>query len=121
VSLLGQQVQQMGPYALLGGLFLLTSLLSQFISNTATTVLVAPVAVTLALNMGYAPEPFVMGVALAASTAFATPVASPVNTMILAPGRYRFTDFMRLGIPLVGVALVVCMLFIPLFFPFQPG
>ena len=121
VGLLGQHMHQLGPYGLLVGLFLLTSLLSQFISNTATTVLVAPVAVTLALDLGFSPEPFVMGVALAASTAFATPVASPVNTMILAPGRYRFTDFMRLGIPLVFVALIVCMLFIPLFFPFQPG
>jgi di/tricarboxylate transporter len=117
VSLLTTVFRDMGPLAILAGLFLLTSLFSQFISNTATTVLVAPIALTLALELGYAPAPFLMTVAIAASTAFATPVASPVNVLVLAPGQYRFGDFVRVGVPLQLVALVVTILLVPRLFP----
>ncbi len=108
---------QLGPHALLAALFLLTSLFSQFISNTATTVLIAPIALSLAVEMGLSPFPFMMTVAIAASTAFATPVASPVNTLILVPGNYRFSDFMRVGVPLQLLALIVTVLLVPLIFP----
>jgi di/tricarboxylate transporter len=111
----------LGPSAVLVGLFLLTSLLSQFISNTATTVLIAPIALALAVDLGYSPAPFMMTVALAASTAFATPVASPVNTLILVPGQYRFGDFLRLGIPLQLLALAVTVWLVPLVFPLHAG
>ncbi|MDJ0738373.1 MAG: SLC13 family permease [Gammaproteobacteria bacterium] len=107
----------LGPYAILAGLFVLTSLFSQFISNTATTVLVAPIALSLALDLGYAPEPFMMTVAIAASTAFATPVASPVNILVLAPGQYRFADFLRVGVPLQLLALLFTVLLVPRLFP----
>lgn len=106
----------MGPRAVLGGLFLLTSLFSQFISNTATTVLIAPIALNLALDMGLSPAPFLMTVAIAASTAFATPVASPVNTLILGPGNYRFSDFLKIGVPLQVLALIVTLVMVPLIF-----
>lgn len=98
--------------------FLLTSLLSQFISNTATCVLMAPVAVKAALDLGYAPEPLLMMVAIAASTAFATPIASPVNTLVLAPGGYRFSDFAKVGIGLQLVVMVIALVAIPIFFPY---
>lgn len=111
----------LGPHAILIGLFVLTSLLSQFISNTATTVLVAPIALSLAVDLGYAPASFLMTVAIAASTAFATPVASPVNTLILAPGQYRFADFLKLGVPLQLIALLVTVLLVPLVFPLAPS
>lgn len=107
----------LGPRAILVGLFLLTSLLSQFISNTATTVLIAPIALSLAVDLGYAPAPFMMTVAIAASTAFATPVASPVNALILAPGQYRFSDFLKIGVPLQLIALLLTVLLVPLVFP----
>lgn len=110
-----------GPSAILVALFLLTSILSQFISNTATTVLIAPIALNMALGLGYAPAPFLMTVALAASTAFATPVASPVNALIIAPGQYRFTDFMRIGIPLQLLALVITVVLVPRIFPLMPS
>lgn len=106
------------PLLLASGLFLLTSLLSQFISNTATTVLVAPIALNTAQLLGVNPEPLLMTVAIAASTAFATPIASPVNTLVLAPGNYRFADFARVGIPLQLLALVVTLLLTPRLFPF---
>jgi di/tricarboxylate transporter len=92
--------------------------LSQVISNTATTVLVAPVALSAAQQLDVSPYSLLMGVAIAASTAFATPVASPVNTLVLGPGRYRFTDFLKVGVPLQLVALALCLALLPLLFPF---
>jgi di/tricarboxylate transporter len=116
VSSLATLFQNLGPQAVLAGLFVLTSIFSQFISNTATTVLIAPIALSLAVDMGLVPAPFLMTVAIAASTAFATPVASPVNTLILGPGNYRFSDFLRVGIPLQILALVVTLILVPLIF-----
>ena len=109
-----------GPMALCAGLFLLTALFSQFISNTATTVLVAPIALSAAGLLGLAPEPFMMTVALAASTAFATPMASPVNTLVLTPGGYRFRDFLKVGVPLQLVAMALTLILVPLLFRFSP-
>jgi di/tricarboxylate transporter len=106
-----------GPTALMAGLFVLTSVLSQVISNTATSVLLAPVAFQSALLLGVSPHPFLMTVAIAASTAFATPIASPVNTLVLGPGAYRFTDFSKIGIALQVLVLFVTLLVVPVFFP----
>jgi di/tricarboxylate transporter len=116
VGSLAELFHDLGPRALLTALFLLTSLFSQFISNTATTVLIAPIALSIALDMGLSPIPFLMTVAIAASTAFATPVASPVNTLILGPGNYRFSDFLRVGVPLQILALIVTVLMVPMIF-----
>jgi di/tricarboxylate transporter len=117
VTSLADLFHDLGPRAVLAGLFLLTSLFSQFISNTATTVLVAPIALSLALDMGQTPAPYLMTVAIAASTAFATPVASPVNTLILGPGNYRFGDFLKVGVPLQLLALVITVAMVPVVFP----
>ena len=108
-----------GPFALMAGLFILTSVFSQFISNTATTVLVAPIAVVAAAGMDVSPYPVLMTVAIAASTAFATPVASPVNTLVLGPGGYRFLDFVKLGVPLQILAMIVTLLAVPMLFPLE--
>jgi di/tricarboxylate transporter len=108
-----------GPYAILGGLFLLTSLFTQVISNTATTVILAPIALTIALQYDVRPQPFLMGVAIAASMAFASPVASPVNTLVMSAGGYKFRDYLKIGLPMIGVMLVVTMIFVPLLFPFR--
>ncbi len=107
-----------GPLAMLVGLFLLTSLASQVISNTATAVLLAPIAFEAASTLGVSPYPLLMTVALAASTSFATPVASPVNTLVLGVGQYRFGDFLRVGVALQLLVLVVVVFLVPLFFPF---
>ncbi|MDF1522030.1 MAG: SLC13 family permease [Trueperaceae bacterium] len=106
-----------GPMALLAGLFLLTSLASQVISNTATAVLLTPIAFQAGLDLGVSPYPLLMGVAIAASTAFATPVASPVNTLVLSAGQYRFGDFLRVGVALQLLVLVATLLVVPLLFP----
>lgn len=105
-------------YVMLLLLFLLTSLLSQVISNTATSVLVAPIAFQLAVGMGLSPYPFLMTVAVAASTSFATPVASPVNALVINPGNYRFKDFFKVGVLLQITILITSLLIIPVIFPF---
>ncbi len=106
-----------GPLVLMAGLFILTSVLSQVISNTATTVLIAPIAFQSAVSLGVSPYTFMMTVAIAASTAFATPIASPVNTLVLGPGNYRFSDFSKLGIPLQILILAATLIVVPLLFP----
>ena len=107
-----------GPLALMAGLYLITTFFSQFISNTATTVLVAPIAVTTALAMGVAPHAFLMTVAIAASTAFATPISSPVNTLVMVPGGYKFGDYAKVGVPSQILVLIVSLIAIPILFPF---
>lgn len=106
-----------GPVALMGGLFLLTTVFSQFISNTATAVLVAPIAMGAAATLGVSPYPMLMTVALAASTAFSTPMASPVNTLVIGPGGYNFSDFLVLGVPLQLVAMIITLFCVPFIFP----
>ncbi|MCA9643703.1 MAG: SLC13 family permease [Polyangiaceae bacterium] len=106
------------PYVLLVVLFLLTSAFSQVVSNTATTVLVAPIAYKVASDLGLSPHTFLMTIAIAASTAFATPIASPVNTLVLNPGGYRFRDYLRVGVSLQLVLLLVSLLIVPWLFPF---
>ena len=106
-----------GPYVLLGALFLFTSAFSQVISNTATTVLVAPIAYKVAVDLGLSPHTFLMTVAIAASTAFATPISSPVNTLVLNPGGYKFFDYFKVGVSLQLVLLVVTLVIVPWMFP----
>jgi di/tricarboxylate transporter len=118
VTGLGGVLDQAGPLVLLASLFILTSAMSQVISNTATAVLLAPIAFQLAVNLGARPEPFLMGIAVAASTAFATPIASPVNTLVLGPGGYRFGDFFKIGVSLQLLLLVATLVVVPLLFPF---
>lgn len=108
------------PRVLLGALFALTALISMFVSNTATAVLMAPIALKVASTMGASPYPFAMTVALAASASFITPVSSPVNTLVLGPGRYRFGDFVRIGVPFTIVALILTALLVPWLLPLYP-
>jgi len=105
------------PLLLLTGVFFMTTAFTQVISNTATTVLVAPIAIQAALNLGIAPYPVLMMVAVGASSAFLTPIASPVNMLILTPGGYRFRDFMKVGLPLLILFLLVSLILVPLIWP----
>jgi di/tricarboxylate transporter len=106
-----------GPYALLACLFVITAVLGLFISNTATAVLMAPVAVAVADDLKASPSPFAMIVALAASTAFMTPISSPVNTLVVGPGNYTFGDFVRVGVPFSLVVMVVSVILVPWLLP----
>ncbi|HBR4109669.1 SLC13 family permease [Klebsiella pneumoniae] len=107
-----------GPYLMLGCLFVMCAAIGLFISNTATAVLMAPIALAAAKSMGFSPYPFAMVVAMAASAAFMTPVSSPVNTLVLGPGKYSFSDFVKIGVPFTILVMVVCVLLIPVLFPF---
>jgi di/tricarboxylate transporter len=111
-------VGSLGPIAVLAGLFLLTSIFTQVLSNTATTVIVAPIALASAQTLDITPYAFMMAVAIAASMAFATPVASPVNTLVMGAGNYRFGDYIKVGVPMILLTLVISVLLLPLLFPF---
>ncbi len=106
-----------GTYLVLGTLFLITALLGLFISNTATAVLMAPVALAVAHDLKASPYPFAMIVALAASTAFMTPISSPVNTLVVTPGNYTFGDFVKVGVPFAVVVMGVSVFLVPLLLP----
>lgn len=106
-----------GPLALLAGVFVLAALIGMFISNTATALLMAPIAIAAAQQVGVSPYPFAMTVVIAASAAFVTPVSSPVNTLVLAPGGYRFNDFVRVGLPLLLLVMGLTLLLVPLLLP----
>jgi di/tricarboxylate transporter len=107
------------PHLLLAILFVVTAALGMFISNTATAVLMAPVALAVATEMGASPYPFAMIVALAASAAFMTPVSSPVNTLVVAPGGYGFSDFVKVGVPFTALVMVVSLLLVPWLLPLR--
>ena len=107
-----------GTIAVLAGIYLITMVFGQFISNTATAVLFAPIGMSAALNLGVSPYPFLIAVAVAASMAFATPVASPTNALVMTAGGYKFFDFVKIGIPLQLIMFIVMMLAIPILFSF---
>ena len=109
-----------GTYALLASLFAITALLGRFISNTATTVLMVPVALAIAGDLQASPYPFAMIVDLAASTAFMSPISSPVNTLVVGPGNYQFGDFVRVGMPLSLIVMLVSVLLVPRLLPLYP-
>lgn len=113
ISLLGDY----GPIAVLAGFYTLTMIISQFISNTATAVIFSPIAITTSLELGVSPYPFVITVAIAASMAFATPVASPTNALVMNAGGYKFIDYVKIGVPLQLFLAVILLIFIPIFYP----
>ena len=106
-----------GPAALMAGIFLATTALSQVMSNSATTVLMAPIVLRVGLDMGLSVQPLLMIVAVSASTAFLTPIGTTTNLMVTTPGDYRFQDFLRVGIPLVFIFLVVSLILVPRIWP----
>ncbi len=103
------------PRLVLATLFVITAVLGLFISNTATAVLMAPVALAIAKELGASPYPFAMIIALAASSAFMTPISSPVNTLVVGPGQYSFGDFVKVGVPFTVVVAIVSVLLVPVF------
>ncbi len=105
------------PRVVLAMIFGFTAIIGLFISNTATAVLLAPIAIQTASVLGVSPYPFAMAVAIAASAAFMTPVSSPVNTLVVAPGKYSFGDFVKIGVPFVLIVMAIAVIFIPMLFP----
>jgi di/tricarboxylate transporter len=109
-----------GPLAALLVVYLLTALLTELMGHNPSVVLMVGIAVSIGHAMGVDPRPFVVAVAFAAATSFATPVGYPTNTMVYYAGGYRFTDFMKVGIPLIAIFCALSMWLIPIFWPFHP-
>lgn len=107
-----------GPMALLAGLFVLTAVMGQLISNTATALIVIPIGVAAAASMGISPKPVLMSTAVAAAGAFLTPIATPTNLMVMGPGGYAFSDYWKLGLPLLIWFFVVAVFIVPLIWRF---
>ena len=107
-----------GPYVLLAGIYLATSLMTMFISNTVTTVLMAPIALTAALGIDAHPTAFLFAVSVAASMCFASPFSTPPNALVMPAGQYKFSDFVKVGLPLQLAMGLVMVFTLPLLFPF---
>jgi di/tricarboxylate transporter len=107
-----------GPHMMLAGLFVLTAVMGQLVSNTATALIIIPIAVVAAGQMGVAPEPVLMAVCVAAAAAFLTPVATPTNLMVMEPAGYRFGDYWKFGAPMMLWFFVVSVFLVPLIWPF---
>ena len=115
VSIIGSNAS---PLIIVMAMFLLSCGLTQFMSNTAAAALLAPIGISIAQSIGVSPFPVLMAIGIAASCAFTTPVATPPNTLILGPGKFRFMDYVKVGLPLVVVSMIVCTVIIPLVWPF---
>lgn len=111
-------VGQSDPRIMMGALFVLTAALGLILSNTASAVLVAPIAITAAEALQISPYPMVVSVLIAASAAFSTPISTPVVTLVVTPGNYVFGDFLKLGVPLTVIVGLVTILVTPFFFPY---
>ena len=108
------------PILLLLVIFIVTCVLTNFMSNTATTALMIPIAVSLANNLGADPRAVVIATVIAGSCAYATPIGMPANTMVVGLGGYKFKDYVKSGLPLILVSFVICMILLPILFPFYP-
>ncbi len=117
-DLLLKPLAGLGPVFVLAALYFITAVLTEGMSNVATAILLAPIALSLAAGMGVNPQPFLIAITFAASTSFATPIGYQTNMMIHGPGGYRFSDFSRVGIPLNLIFWAISVFLIPLFWPF---
>ncbi len=113
-----RSVGDVGPFAILAAVYVLTSALTEMVSNNAVAVLIGPIVIALAVQLGIDPRPFIMAVMFAASASFATPIGYQTNTFVYSAGGYRFRDFLVVGLPLNILFAVVAVIVIPLFFPF---
>lgn len=116
-----QTFGSIGPLALLAGIYFTTSLLTLFISNSACTVLLAPIALSAAVQLDVSPYPFLFAVAVGASMCFASPFSTPPNALVMSAGRYTFADYVKVGLPLQLIMGIVMVIVLPILYPFSTG
>ena len=117
IGLLGKNAS---PFLLLVAVFMISCVLTNFMSNTATTALLVPISVSIAAGMGADPRAVLMATVIGGSCAYATPIGMPANTMVISPGGYKFMDYVKAGLPLIVVSTIVSLVLLPIFFPFYP-
>ncbi|MFQ5945862.1 MAG: SLC13 family permease, partial [Anaerolineae bacterium] len=110
----------MGPLAVVAGFYILAALATQVMPSPAVAVLLAPIALSTAGDLGISPYPLMMTVAVSTSAAFLSPVAHPANLLVMGPGGYRFADYLKVGVPLTLVVMVVVLVVLPVVWPFHP-
>ena len=118
-TVVGMMGSNPNPYVLTAVLFLISNILTQFMSNTASAALLAPIGISIAQEVGCDPKPVLMALGIAASMAFATPRATPPNTLVLGPGNFTFNDYVKVGVPMCLLSWVACVVIIPIFWPFH--
>ncbi len=118
VTTLIRAVGESGPWVMLSAFYLFTSLVTNFLSNKATAVLLAPLALQFATQMGVDPRPFLLAICFAASASFATPIGYPTNLIVLAPGGYQFSDFVKIGVLMNALTWILATIFLPMLYPF---
>ena len=118
INVMGKDVS---PMILLLVIFVITCAMTNFMSNTATTALMVPIAVSLANGLGADPRAVVIATVIAGSCAYATPIGMPANTMVVGIGGYKFTDYVKAGLPLILVSFIICMIILPIAYPFFPA
>ncbi len=120
-TVVGMMGEHPNPIVLCAVLYLISNVLTQFMSNTASAALLAPIGISIAQSIGADPKPVLMSIGIAASMAFATPMATPPNTLVLGPGGFSFNDYVKVGVPLCIITFIASVAIIPIFWPFFPG
>ena len=120
-TVVGMMGENPNPIVLCAVLYLISNVLTQFMSNTASAALLAPIGISIAQSIGADPKPVLMSIGIAASMAFATPMATPPNTLVLGPGGFSFNDYVKVGVPLCVITFIASVIIIPIFWPFFPG
>ena len=119
-TVVGMMGDHPNPIVLCAVLYLISNVLTQFMSNTASAALLAPIGISIAQSIGADPKPVLMAIGIAASMAYATPMATPPNTLVLGPGGFSFNDYVKVGVPLCIITFIVSVIIIPIFWPFFP-
>ena len=120
-TVVGMMGEHPNAVVLCAVLYLISNILTQFMSNTAAAALLAPIGISIAQSIGADPKPVLMAIGIAASMAYATPMATPPNTLVLGPGGFSFNDYVKVGVPLCIITFIVSVIIIPIFWPFFPG
>ena len=120
-TVVGMMGEHPNPLVLCAVLYLISNVLTQFMSNTASAALLAPIGISIAQSIGADPKPVLMSIGIAASMAYATPMATPPNTLVLGPGGFSFNDYVKVGLPLCIITFIASVAIIPIFWPFFPG